>query len=270
MWYSTGLWPKDSSRYIQINLNLWYLFILKGEIKRMAYYIYKTTNNVNNKIYIGVHKSKDIKNDNYIGSGRLLKHSIEKYGIDKFDRKLLFEYDHKEEAYEKEAEIVDDFFIARLDTYNIMSGGCGGFDYINEGGLNGTLKGVAKRKLLAKEDAAWKEMFNKSKLEGQLKWRERLNEDPELYEEYREKLRAGSRLYFENGGEGSFKNKYHSEETKRKISKAMKGKHKGNKNSQFGTCWIMNESLKKGKKIKKDNLQLWIDKGWIKGRKIKF
>jgi len=65
------------------------------------YYIYKTTNRVNNKIYVGIHKSNDI------------------------------EYECEFDAYKKEAEIVDEIFIARLDTYNINVGGHGSWKYVN-------------------------------------------------------------------------------------------------------------------------------------------
>jgi len=47
------------------------------------------------------------------------------------------------------------------------------------------------------------------------------------------------------------------------------GHSKGKKNSQYGTCWIFNEELKENKKIKKEDLDKWINKGWVKGRKIK-
>lgn len=44
------------------------------------YYLYKTTNLINHKYYIGVHYSEDIDNDDYLGSGKHLKSAIKKYG----------------------------------------------------------------------------------------------------------------------------------------------------------------------------------------------
>ena len=40
----------------------------------------------------------------------------------------------------------------------------------------------------------------------------------------------------------------------------------GEKNSQFGTCWIFHE-LVGNKKCDKNLLPLFLDQGWIKGRK---
>ena len=45
----------------------------------MNYTIYKTTNTVNNKIYIGKHQTENI-NDSYLGSGISLERAINKYG----------------------------------------------------------------------------------------------------------------------------------------------------------------------------------------------
>ena len=60
--------------------------------------------------------------------------------------------------------------------------------------------------------------------------------------------------------------KKHSEETKKKMSEKAK-QRTGNKNSSYGTCWIMKEG--ENKKIKKELLQSYINNGWIKGRKTK-
>jgi group I intron endonuclease len=45
------------------------------------YYIYQTKNLIDEKIYVGVHLSNDINNDNYLGSGIHLKRAIKKHGI---------------------------------------------------------------------------------------------------------------------------------------------------------------------------------------------
>jgi len=59
--------------------------------------IYKTTNLINNKIYIGKRiftKDKFLKNK-YYGSGKLLKEAINKYGLDSFGREILEEVDNE-------------------------------------------------------------------------------------------------------------------------------------------------------------------------------
>ena len=100
----------------------------------MHYLIYKITNNLDNKIYVGKHKTKN-KDDDYFGSGLLLGRAIEKHGKLNFTKTLLLECKSEEEMNQKEADIVDEDFIARDDTYNIMLGGSGGFSHINKNGL---------------------------------------------------------------------------------------------------------------------------------------
>ncbi len=63
-----------------------------------------------------------------------------------------------------------------------------------------------------------------------------------------------------------WKDKKHTEETKIKISEKAKERI-GNKNSQFGTCWITKDC--ENKKIKKEELNQYLNEGWFKGRKIK-
>lgn len=81
-------------------------------------------------IYIGKHMTND-KDDGYMGSGIRIRRAIEKYGIENFEKTILFECESADEMNAKEAEIVNEDFIARDDVYNIKLGGDGGWDEIN-------------------------------------------------------------------------------------------------------------------------------------------
>lgn len=103
----------------------------------MNYIVYKTTNKINGKIYVGVHRTNPDIFDGYIGCGVSHKDkkknkkgfpkAVAKYGYENFKRETLFEYPDSEEgmklAYAKEAEIVTIEFIKRKDTYNLTTGG---------------------------------------------------------------------------------------------------------------------------------------------------
>ncbi len=101
----------------------------------MHYTIYKTTNTLNGKIYIGKHQTKDL-NDGYMGSGKILVQSIEKYGIENFTKEILFLFDNEAAMNAKEAELVTEEFCLREDTYNLCPGGNGGFGYINKSNID--------------------------------------------------------------------------------------------------------------------------------------
>ena len=100
---------------------------------------------------------------------------------------------------------------------------------------------------------------------------ERLKNDPE-FKKYISELRSKIfKMRYDNGLHKNFKcdwtDKKHSKETKKQMRISQLGKHIGSKNSQFGTCWIYN---KENKKIKKEELDVYLSQGWIKGRKMKF
>ena len=95
------------------------------------YTIYQITNNVNNKIYIGVHKT-DNPYDCYMGSGRAIRNAIAKYGVSNFTKTILFTYDNAQDAFAKEAEIVTEEFISSDTNYNCKVGGRGGWDHVRD------------------------------------------------------------------------------------------------------------------------------------------
>lgn len=94
----------------------------------MFYTIYKTTNLVNGKFYIGKHQTLDI-HDSYLGSGKALYKAIDKYGRDNFAKEILFVYDTEEEMNKKEKELVTEDFISSSCNYNAGIGGEGGAQF---------------------------------------------------------------------------------------------------------------------------------------------
>lgn len=106
----------------------------------MNFIVYKTTNLLNGRFYVGVHKTKDPeKFDGYFGSSVLLKAAIKKYGKENFSRETLVEcFDDQEEAYSIEAMLVK---TVKEDprSYNLVPGGQGG-SAIGFLGAHATLK----------------------------------------------------------------------------------------------------------------------------------
>ena len=100
----------------------------------MFFYLYEIKNNINNKIYVGVHKTSNLE-DGYMGSGKIIKNAIKKYGIQNFTKRIIESFSSEEEMFKREKEIVNEDFLNRDDVYNLRRGGTGGFDYINSSGL---------------------------------------------------------------------------------------------------------------------------------------
>lgn len=90
-------------------------------------YIYKTTNLINGKIYIGkrVYRKKD---DNwYLGSGIYLNKSIKKYGRKNFKKEILEWCNDKKHLCEREIYWIKEFNATNLKIgYNLSLGGDGG------------------------------------------------------------------------------------------------------------------------------------------------
>lgn len=89
------------------------------------YTVYKITNTVNQKIYIGVHccSKKCRKVCKYMGSGPGIKNALKKHGIVLFVKDIIGKYDSREEALQAEKEIVTQAFVKQPNTYNQTIGG---------------------------------------------------------------------------------------------------------------------------------------------------
>lgn len=203
------------------------------------HYIYKTTNTLTGRYYIGMH-STDVIDDGYLGSGKRLRYSVRKYGAENHKREILEFVDTREELKTREAEIVNLDEIAKEECMNLMPGGTGGLTT----DLN-ALKRIRK---------------------GASDWMHSLWKDPEFVERQRVKSSNQFKEYHASGKAkyDTFTGKKHTNETKLKISEAKKDTGMGSSNSQHGTCWVTNE--KTNKKIKKTLLDQFISEGWRKGR----
>jgi len=223
----------------------------------MYYTIYKTTNQINGKIYIGSHKTEDL-DDDYLGSGKYLKYAIEKHGIKNFTKEILYIFDNSEDMFAKEAEIVNEDFLAEENTYNLKVGGYGGFDYLNSNTFDNPTHSKTHMKMMHKA--------GEGKRDVRLSWL--FEHDTEFKTNHKTKVGKAVRKFYANGGVNGFSNKVHSDETKKKISDSCKGIGAGSNNSQYGTCWIHNNTV--SKKIKKEYIDRYLSDGWHKGRKINF
>jgi hypothetical protein len=203
------------------------------------HYIYKTTNLVNGKYYIGMHSTDNLK-DGYIGSGKRLWYSIKKYGKENFKCEILEILPDRNLLKIREKELVNKDVLMDSLCLNLMCGGEGGF--------------------ISDEQQKWRSICASKKAVEKLKndvvWRER---HKKIVSENLKNAHKNGKIKYD-----TFIGKKHKEETKRKIGEANSLNQKGEGNSQFGTCWITNKN--ENKKIKKGGN---IPDGWKLGRTIK-
>jgi hypothetical protein len=220
--------------------------------EKKYHFIYKTIDTRNGNFYIGMH-STDNLNDGYVGSGTRLRKLIYKHGKEIFDMEILEFLPDRKSLKEREAEIVNSDLLLEEKCMNLRIGGEGGF----------TNREHEKKFIKSSEKTRW----NHKDSPSHMKLSE-LRKNQEWCINYGKKVSLGLKMV--NHNHNTFKNKKHSEETKMKISKSLTGRGCGEDNSQFGTCWVFNDEVKQSIKIKKDELQSYLDKGWFKGRKMKF
>jgi hypothetical protein len=217
------------------------------------FFLYKTTNKINNKFYIGVHSTTDI-DDGYLGSGILLLRSIKKYGSENFERKILKFFENKEDMFRAEKDIVNKDLIHDPLCLNLKIGGYGGWILKDRSSCYSSRLQIKRSPFSKKE---WRECHSedikKWSLIGLVKCNEKIK----------------------NMREGGWKSKgfsgcSHTDEFKEKIGKVLSKAQAGENNSQYGKCWIHSPIEKRSIKVHKDDAQKWVEDGWILGRKMKF
>lgn len=99
--------------------------------KKKYFYLYKITNNINNKFYYGIHCTNNLE-DNYIGSGKLLNKAYKKYGIENFKKEIIKFCNSLEKVSILEKQIVNKDLLNNPLCYNLILGGY----YLDEETLN--------------------------------------------------------------------------------------------------------------------------------------
>ena len=266
-------------------------------ITRKFHYFYKIINNINGHFYYGVHNTDNL-DDGYMGSGKRLSYAYKKYGIENFSKEILKFFDSASEAFKYEAEIVTESLVKQNECYNIQ---CGGRTF-NTTGLvpvkdkNGNTFLVSKndKKYISGEyvstSAGMVTVFDK---EGKF-YRVSVNDPRYLNGELIHVFATSSfkkneitvkdksgKFYRVSVNDPRYLNgelisiwtgRKHKKETIHKMKESM-SKHnhqQGEKNSQYGKCWIYNEDKQVSTRIYKDELLKYIQLGWKKGRKMKF
>lgn len=149
------------------------------------YYVYLTTNLINNKKYIGQHYGE--LDDSYIGSGNIFKKAVNKYGRNNFKKEILEICNTYEEVNYAERKWIEHYDAVKKDEfYNIAQGG---FNSNPCAGMSEEAQKIRKEKI-SKAVSGEKNYFYGKHFSGK--------EHP---------------LY----------GKHHSKESKRKMSEAKKG-----------------------------------------------
>ena len=197
-----------------------------------------------------MHSTKKL-DDGYVGSGKRLGYSIRKHGRENHTCEILEHYFTREWLCEREAQLVNEELLNDAMCMNLRLGGEGGWDYARK-----------SDKLRDYLDSG-RNVANLIR-GGQTKTPEqRSAQVKKAWINKREVMLKANRT-------GLAVMQTHEVNAKRKATFAEIGHSQGEKNSQYGTCWIHSISAKMSMKIPKGELDKYLADGWLVGRKMKF
>jgi hypothetical protein len=190
------------------------------------HYVYQIMNLADGISYIGVRSSdlEPIKDSKYMGSSRHLAKAIKEQGAENFNKQILFEFGSRQEAVEMEIALHNFFDVAvNPNFYNKSKQKTSGFD---TSGLPAHNRGIP-----ASESTKEKlRQLNTGKVGY---WKGKTLPD-EVREKIRQKL-TGTKL---------------SEETRKKLSAAHKGKRSGENHPMHGKHHTEESNIQRSEKLK--------------------
>lgn len=222
--------------------------------QKKYHFIYKTTCLITGKFYVGMHSTDDL-DDDYLGSGKILGYSRHKYGDENHVREILEMLPSREALKAREKEIVNETLLADPLNINLKYGGDGGWDHIK------TLPGYKKQMDLAGKNGGFSNRHLWSK-HAQQHAHDMQSMAGKATMQMLHTTRRDEMLLFLNNAMLAAKRPEAVE--KRKKTFAERKHSVGERNSQFGTCWVTNGTPIK---IKKEQLDEYLSIGYYRGRK---
>ena len=227
----------------------------------MFYYLYEIKNLINDKVYVGVHKTKSM-DDGYMGSGKVIISAIKKHGMENFTKTILETFDNSEAMFLREKEVVTDEFLARPDTYNLRRGGFGGFDYINSNAEIIALRSGKVSDTMKRQYADGTRRSSLSTLNSDTEFNKKKNEALSRLERNTEKSPHFGKKWITNGKENLLVSNTEVPRDEWYPGRVLKEFNSGSKNPNYGSMWITD-----GKESRLINKTLAIPDGWVKGRR---
>ena len=231
----------------------------------IVYFVYLTINKINGKMYIGQHHCKydEQFTDGYLGSGIRLKRAVKKYGAENFERIILEYADNPEELNKLEEKYVDAEVLNNKMFYNLRTGGnqhliASEETRIKIGNSSRGRKGYWSGKKMSVEACQKMSVSKKGKYVGENnpKFGTHLSEDT--------KRKISMAL---KGRKGTTTGTHLSDETKRKISESRKGTHLSEEHKQKLSDLLKGrEPWIKGKKHTEESKKKMSDS--LKGRTL--
>lgn len=211
--------------------------------RRSYHFLYRTVCITTGRHYIGMHSTDKI-DDGYLGSGRWLRNSVEKYGAASHKREILQFFKSREELRIAERSRIDEIFLRDPLTMNLHLGGDGGWN-----------RDVQKRNNLRSQ-------ARQSELRNNPLWKQR--KAARVAAANRLRYSSGQLAFGGNQAE-AFRGRKHTDTVKSAIGAKNSLSQRGTGNSQYGTCWVSKNA--ECLKVKLADVQKFLDLGYKRGRK---
>lgn len=176
--------------------------------QKKYHFIYKTTNLLNSRYYLGMHSTNDLE-DGYLGSGTYLKRSLNKHGKENHILEIIEFCKTRKELISKEKTLVNLKEIAKKDCMNLNVGG-GTYNHTEE----------TKKKI---------SQFGIEYYKTHKHPRLGITHTKESRKKMSDALKG--RIVWNKGKTGL---QFHTEESKKKIGDASKGRISWNKGIKMG------------------------------------